>query len=245
MGFFMNSKKHPDLFTKEPPQTNHQSYWRVNFLSKLLNQQQITSNSVQATLKQIQQLQKKYHLQQTTRWTEVQRQYVDLQKKFRENEKSFRSLMEHVHDIQTKTATQGSLWDDMERKQIAFLQQLEQIEKRNELIFQRIDRYEKEHHGLLQRLHELENLQQETFSKIAGQTERQQEIVDQLDNHGALLDKIMRQVEYIREIIFERSHFLSTKVEQGWQYVMHFFARPNGTKTPSALPEEEKEKLKS
>lgn len=240
MGLFTNVKKHPDLYTKEPKTSNNQTYWRVNFLSKLLNQQQITSNYLQATLKQIQQTQKKQQLQQATRWSEVQRQYADLQKQLRENEKSFRMIMEQVHTIQTRTAQQETLWDELEEKQSILLQNLEQMEKRNEIILQRIEQYEKEYQELLQRLEQLEKLQQETVTKISGQKEKQQEIVEQLDHQGALLDKIMRQLEYIREIIFERSHYLSTKVERSWQNVVHFFTKPNETKNLPSAPEKEK-----
>lgn len=229
MGFFMNLKKHPDVYTKEPKNTKNQSYARVNFLSNLLNNQQLTNKNVQATLNQIHTMQKKHQLQQATQWAGMQKQYRDLQKMIRDKDKEMKTILHHMEQLQNQANDQSSRWDQIESKQGKLLQQLDKVEEMNDLIMQRLTAYEEQHRELLQRLAEMEALQNETTKQITGQTERQREIVNQLATQEALLDKVMRQVEHIREIIFERSHYLSTKFEQGWHHVIHFFTKPNQT----------------
>ena len=47
--------------------------------------------------------------------------------------------------------------------------------------------------------------------------EHQVDVLKQLDKQEALTEKISRQLNHIRSIIFERTNYLATKLEDGYK----------------------------
>lgn len=53
--------------------------------------------------------------------------------------------------------------------------------------------------------------------KLASQADFQTDVLTRLDNQEALTEKIYRQLNHIRSIIFERTNYLAAKVEEGYK----------------------------
>ncbi|MHA6252457.1 hypothetical protein [Oceanobacillus sp. CAU 1775] len=60
-------------------------------------------------------------------------------------------------------------------------------------------------------------LQKQIQEEIASQEEKHKEVIGRLDNHEALIQKVVRQVDFIRSLFYERTHYLAEKVEEGYR----------------------------
>lgn len=81
----------------------------------------------------------------------------------------------------------------------------------------RLERYEKANHQLVLQINEQLELQKEVAEKIKKQEEFQGEVLQRLDTQEALMDKISRQINHIRSILFERTNYLATKIDDGYK----------------------------
>ncbi|WP_172370876.1 hypothetical protein [Sporosarcina jiandibaonis] len=59
-------------------------------------------------------------------------------------------------------------------------------------------------------------LQRDMVQQIANQESFQQEVINRLENQEALTEKLMRKVDNFRSILYERTHFLADKIEEGY-----------------------------
>jgi hypothetical protein len=81
----------------------------------------------------------------------------------------------------------------------------------------RLERYEEGNHHLVLQLNKQLELQKEVAEKMTKQEEFQSGVLNRLDNQEALMDKISRQVNHIRSILFERTNYLATKIDDGYK----------------------------
>jgi vacuolar-type H+-ATPase subunit I/STV1 len=62
-----------------------------------------------------------------------------------------------------------------------------------------------------------EELQRQLSEKINKQEEFQTEVLTRLDQQEALTEKISRQLNHIRSILFERTNYLAEKIDEGYK----------------------------
>ena len=81
----------------------------------------------------------------------------------------------------------------------------------------RLERTEDANHQLIVQMKEQMELQKEVSKKITNQEEFQEGVLQRLDSQEALMDKISRQINHIRSILFERTNYLATKIDDGYK----------------------------
>jgi len=81
----------------------------------------------------------------------------------------------------------------------------------------RLERYEDANHQLVLKMNEQLDLQKEVAEKIAKHETFQGDVLQRLDNQEALMDKISRQINHIRSILFERTNYLAAKIDDGYK----------------------------
>jgi predicted nucleic acid-binding Zn ribbon protein len=62
-----------------------------------------------------------------------------------------------------------------------------------------------------------EDLQKQLSEKISKQEEFQMGVLNRLDQQEALTEKIFRQINHIRSILFERTNYLAEKIDEGYK----------------------------
>lgn len=70
---------------------------------------------------------------------------------------------------------------------------------------------------IIQLLKTQEELQKQLSEKISKQEEFQTGVLTRLDQQEALTEKISRQLNHIRSILFERTNYLAEKIDEGYK----------------------------
>lgn len=81
----------------------------------------------------------------------------------------------------------------------------------------RLEHYEAANHQLVLQMNEQLELQKVVAEKMSKQEEFQGGVLQRLDTQEALMDKISRQINHIRSILFERTNYLATKIDDGYK----------------------------
>lgn len=55
--------------------------------------------------------------------------------------------------------------------------------------------------------------------------EAQKDVLDRVDNNEGLIEKVMRQIDHLRSILFERTNDLEEKIEKVLQNSVTFFKK--------------------
>ncbi|QDP41890.1 hypothetical protein [Radiobacillus deserti] len=99
------------------------------------------------------------------------------------------------------------------------IEQLNHLTASNQEIIQQLGQYD-ELKGQLQHLIEVsENMSE----RMRGNGDKQDEVMDRLENQQALMEKTTRQLDNLRSIIYERANHLSERVEEGYNLTSTFF----------------------
>lgn len=97
----------------------------------------------------------------------------------------------------------------------------------------RLKRYEDANHQLVLQINEQFELQKEVAKKMMKQEEFQGGVLQRLDTQEALMDKISRQLQHIRSILFERTNYLATKIDDGYKITSSYvYKLMTGTDQP-------------
>ncbi|WML39405.1 hypothetical protein RCG19_19830 [Neobacillus sp. OS1-2] len=81
----------------------------------------------------------------------------------------------------------------------------------------RLEKNEEANQQLAMQMNEQLELQKTAALKMEKQEDLQGSVLKRLDNQDALLDKLARQVNHIRSILFERTNYLASKIEDGYK----------------------------
>jgi hypothetical protein len=82
---------------------------------------------------------------------------------------------------------------------------------------ERMEKYEYANQQLHTQFNEQYMLQKQMSEKLTGQEEFQSGVISRLDKQEALTEKISRQINHIRSILFERTNYLAEKVDEGFK----------------------------
>ncbi|MFP7295876.1 hypothetical protein [Neobacillus niacini] len=121
----------------------------------------------------------------------------------RANVSLLQAIQEMKYQFQNQEFVQASNWEQV-------------VNQLNELKFsnQKHTEYEELTIHLLKTQ---EELQKQLTEKISKQEEFQTEVLNRLDQQEALTEKISRQLNHIRSILFERTNYLAEKIDEGYK----------------------------
>lgn len=63
---------------------------------------------------------------------------------------------------------------------------------------------------------------------LLSRRDKQDEVLNRLEHQEALTEKITRQIEYFRSILFERTNYLAEKIESGYHHTSSYIANLMG-----------------
>ncbi|MFJ7726569.1 hypothetical protein ACIQXV_10420 [Neobacillus sp. NPDC097160] len=95
--------------------------------------------------------------------------------------------------------------------------QWNQIDSQLKDLSNRLEKNEEANQHLAMQMNEQLELQKSAAEKMEKQEDLQGSVLKRLDNQDAILDKLARQVNHIRSILFERTNYLATKIEDGYK----------------------------
>lgn len=113
------------------------------------------------------------------------------------------AINEMKHKFLSQEVVQANNWDKIAN-------QLNEIRTNN----QKHTEYEE---LIIHLLKTQEELQKQLSEKISKQEEFQTVVLNRLDQQEALTEKIYRQLNHIRSILFERTNYLAEKIDEGYK----------------------------
>lgn len=215
MGLFINKDSNPDIFkNKKSIQSPNQLAFKSDLLSEWMDEQRNFYQQIDAQINRFEhnsnrqyQLARNHHKRTESRFHEIAKSHGSRQEFEQEVLASFKKLHIKQRSLQSILTNSHSLNRDFHR-------QLKTLnESKDEVTNHLIDLQ-----SLNEKLsYEVKNQYTrhiELSSQIGELEKTQKELRRRLENQDSLLEKLVRQIDNLRSIIFERSHFLIEQIDK-------------------------------
>lgn len=226
MGLFINSEKHPDVY-KNNGQINdsNQGFFRKNQMSDMIDEQQKTNETLQQSLNELKSSYYKQTNRQNNRWKYLQYGISEQRKLNYQHEKVDNQVLSWLEKLDEKNSTlQVTLKDEVIFKQ-EMKNYMDTLNHSNSEVVNKLDKYGLANEQLELKVDEQLDMQNQLSQQISKQADTQLEVLNRLENQEALTEKIIRQVDYFRATLFERTNYLSEKIDTGYNYAISYISK--------------------
>ncbi|OZU89365.1 hypothetical protein CIL03_06520 [Virgibacillus indicus] len=248
MGLYINRDNHMDIYKNnrkidEP----NQGFFIRNHVEEMIKEQKRINESLHRSFHRLKWLQQQSEYKQSGQWQEIDGKLKELKAINQQHVKLEEQVVTQLKKLENENKRVQQLLEDGRLSKQELSEKLTAIGQSNQLIVTKLEAYGEENEKLAIKINQQGEVQQELSEQISKQEENQEEVVSKLETQVALTEKIARQIDYFRSILFERTSFLAEKIENGYQLTSAYIAKVvNGKEqTMEGNPAKEKEKQKS
>jgi hypothetical protein len=226
MGLFVNKSQHPDVFINNGQiNDSNQVFFRKNHMADLIEEQQKTNETLQQSLSELKSFYYKQSNRQTNQWKYLQNGLINQRKLNQKHEKVENQVLEWLEKLDEKNSTlQITLKDEVIFKQ-EMKNYMDTLNHSNSEVVNKLDKYGLANEQLELKVDEQLNMQNQLSQQISKQADNQQEVLNRLENQEALTEKIIRQIDYFRATLFERTNYLAEKIDTGYNYAVSYVSK--------------------
>ncbi len=214
MGLYINSGKHPDILKNPATVVEvNQTYFKQDILADMLEAQQKTNDLLQQSYIDLKDSVEKHASMQTSRWKYVQSK-MNHQRQMNTQQKNLdHQVLEKLKHVEER---QGKLQSSLENQEPFTKDLMNMMTQANQEVLLKLMQAEEANAQLQLKVDEQVNLQLQLVQQLAKQEEIQVEMGNRLENQEAFMEKIMRQIDYFRSVLFERTNYLAEKIDAGY-----------------------------
>ena len=234
MDLFINHDHHPNVFkNQENIQASNQAFVKYNSLTELLNEQQKTNMELVRSLDELKLRNEQQEITQKNQWKQIKYKMKDLKASHLNRVELESHLVHRLETLDEKSSYLQEMVESESPVTKSILEEMNRLSHSHQEMADRLKDNETSNQVLSAQLNEQMNLQKEITEKLSLHTENQVDVLKRLDQQEALTEKVYRQLNHIRSIIFERTNYLATKLEEGYKLtVSHVYKLMQGTDQP-------------
>ncbi|WP_028401445.1 hypothetical protein [Ectobacillus panaciterrae] len=226
MGLFINNDEHPNVYkNNEKINAPNQVFARHNFLTELLNEQQKANVALTKSIAELKTRYEQIEETQTIQWNHVKNQMSNLTVSSHHREEFESQMMQRLNSLDEKNANLQAVLENESVLKRSILDQINTLSESNQEIASHLEKNKAANQQLSLQLNEQLELQKEVADKLSNQEEFQAGVLKRLDNQEALTEKISRQLNHIRSILFERANYLAMKLEDGYKLTSSYVSK--------------------
>ncbi|MFL0506234.1 hypothetical protein ACH0B5_10825 [Ureibacillus sp. 179-F W5.1 NHS] len=254
MGLYINNKEHPRVFSQsnhlvEPNQVE----FKRDYLSELIEQQVNATRNLQFSLNQIHYSQNDWNEHQTNqlrklngrldelrefqhhqktldqqvdiRLENIENQHRTLNESILQEQHIHQDLFDQVNAInysQKEIVSRIDVLNDEYKEIVTILKDYSAI---NEALITRLETVAMTKEKLEEQIQAHSEHNQQLVHQMTFIEEAQKDVLDRVDNNEGLIEKVMRQIDHLRSILFERTNDLEEKIEKVLQNSVTFFKK--------------------
>lgn len=223
VGLFINNREHPEVFKNNKKiRAQNQKIFKVDYLSELIIQQREANEALTHSFLDLKILYEQQGKTNTKQWTEIGNQLDELRDIHLKHEKFERDVIEWLSKVNDKSEKEKE--DELALKQ-EWLKQMRKLIEMNGEILHRLKKSESVNEQLALKMKEQMELQKHMKDELSEQKEIQGQVSSRLENQEALTEKMLREINHLRSVLFERASFLAERIENGFKLTSAYVYR--------------------
>lgn len=218
VSIFINTHSHPTLFksndSKEGP---NQSYFKSDYVKELLEEQDQMNEAFQKSMESLRIAFQWHQFNDENKWENVVQDIEQIRDKTRQHEEMDKKMREWLMMLEHNSEELHRVVRENSTLNQDVLKEVHRIHQSNEEIMDKLMQFDAANEQFSGRMTEIANNQQVMAEYVADQHDKQDKVLDQLENQGALMEKSNRQLTNLRSILYERSGFIADKIEESYK----------------------------
>ncbi|MCM3710144.1 hypothetical protein [Sporosarcina luteola] len=228
MGLFFNKKSHSDLYKGDNIAERNQSIYRTDSLSEAMIEQKRSFDMMNEKYGEMEKQLQKQRRVQSDRWKTTGIRFEEI-------------LDHQSQQRQFEQEAIGTL-ERLDRKHIELQKLLESKRKMNEDLVEQINMLSHSNAEIAERLEKFDIDQEKLLTKMDAQLEKQDQfshsleeqqalqtqLAERIEQHEGLIDKMIRQMDFLKSVIFERTHFIAEKIDKSYQLTTTYISNLKG-----------------
>ncbi|MCQ6275472.1 hypothetical protein JMM81_10935 [Bacillus sp. V3B] len=237
MGLFINHDHHRNIFkNQENVHASNQEFAKYNYLTELLNEQKKANMELMRSITELKSRYRQQEVAQKDQWNQIKYQINDLKMSNLHHEEFESQLGQRLETLDEKSSYLQEVVESKNFVAKSILEEINRLSESDREIADRLKESEVSNQVLSAQLNEQMDHQKEITEKLSIQEEHQVDVLKRLDTQEALTEKISRQLNHIRSIIFERTNYLAIKLEEGYKLTAsHVYKLMHGNDQPLNL----------
>lgn len=233
MGLFFNKKNHSDLYKGDSISERNQAIYRTDSLSEAMNEQKKSFDMMNEKYSEMEkQLQKQRRIQ-SDRWITTGIRFEEILDHQSQHRKFELEAIETLERLERKHKELQKMLETKKIMNEELVEQINMLNQSNVEIADRLEKFDADQEKLLTKMDaQIEKQDQFSFT-LEEQRTAQTEIAERIELHEGLIEKMIRQMDFLKSVIFERSHFLAEKIDKSYQLTTTYISNLRGKSNQS------------
>lgn len=233
MGLFFNRENHSDLYSGNHIDAKNQAVYRTDSLSEAMQDQMKSLDMMIEKYKEMEkQIQKQSEIQ-LDHWQTADIRFDEISKHQSRYRQFEHKAIDALERLDLKQVELQKILESKKAINEELVEQINLLKQSNVEIAERLDKFDTDQEMLLMKM-DVQIAKQDQFShSLEEQKATQTEIVERIEKHEGLIDKMMRQMDFLRSVIFERAHFLAGKIDNSYQLTTTYISNLKGKSNQS------------
>ncbi|WP_068674108.1 hypothetical protein [Oceanobacillus sp. Castelsardo] len=222
MGLYINPNYRSNIYqTNSNPMEPNQKIFIKNHTVEMIEEQKKVNELLSKSFTSLKVLYERQNDEQSSKWTELGKQLQDLKIVNEQHEVLEREVIEKLKALEAEheklniTVGEGKLSEqEMQNK-------LKHIVTTQQGFNHKIEEFNKVNMELKGKIEQQMDLQKQMNDTVITNEKNREHIEKRLDNQEALTEKITRQLDHFRSILYERTNYLAEKMEKVSTYVVN------------------------
>ncbi len=226
MGLFINNDKHPDVYKNRDQITEtNQIVFKKDHVSELLEKQHIANEILQQSINEMKDHLDKHAKKQAYHLKYFGNKLYEINRVSKKQARAESHVMDWLEKLDEKnTKLQVSFDKDLIVKN-DLTESIHNLNHSNQDIVKRLDNLGVANEHISLKVNEQLDLQKQMSQQITEQEDKQVDVEQRLENQEALSEKVIRQIDHFRSILFERTNYLAEKIDTSYSYTTSYFTK--------------------
>ncbi|WP_318618298.1 hypothetical protein [Sporosarcina sp. YIM B06819] len=209
MGLFINSQSHSDVFNNDKNLVEHnQGHSRIDSLTQWMQERHEENAMLNRHIRDLELLLQQQKKSQENQITTIHTRLNELHNNNFQYEKFERNITKSLAGL-----------DDKQQKFHLMLAREQAVDREFRM---QVSESTKE---MAIKMNEQLNQQQQLADRILQQEDAQKVVSSRLDNQESMIEKMVRQLDYLRGILYERTNYLTEKIENSYTLTTSYLTK--------------------
>ena len=228
MGLFFNRKNHTELYKGNIINEKNQAIYRSDSISEAMMEQKKAFDIMNEKYSEMEKQLNKQRRIQSDRWRTTGIRLDELMDCQSQHLQFEQEAIETLENLDRKHMELQKVIEDKQKMNDELVEQINMLSQSNAEIAQRLDKFDTDQEKLLTKMDAQMEKQDQFSLSLEEQKTVQTEIAERIEQHEGLIEKMMRQMDFLRSVIFERSHFIAEKIDKSYQLTTTYISNVRG-----------------
>lgn len=226
MGLFINKNGHPSIFENNVENVSrNQEHFKIDPFAEWLKEQKEATDSVNHQLAVMKTVMTQQESTQSNQLKTIRNRLDGIKQNNLRHELFKNDVMDSFSKIEGENKTLHQMLTNEQLISREFMGKVNEVSHSNQEIATRIETVTTASEKIVVKMNEQLTHQKQLAEKFLKHEDLQKDVINRLDNQEGLSEKLVRQLDHLRSVLYERTSFLTAKIEDSYSMTSSYISK--------------------